>query len=128
MGDAMNLTTLLSAAISIKGVRSAAVVSSDGLVLEGASRDAQDPQDLGFAGGLLVSALASSRVLAGLLGEGELSQAMLEYETGPVLLIPLSAREDAPVMVATLEATSALGRARMGLRKLLPDIAQAAGA
>ena len=118
------LSALLSEVLGIKGVNSAAVVSGDGLILEGASHK---EEDLGFVGGLIISALSSSRVLARFLGDGELTQAMLEYEAGPVLLIPLAEREDAPVMVATLESPSVLGRARLQLRKLVPDIAKAVG-
>ncbi len=118
------LTALLNEVIGIKGVNSAAVVSGDGLILEGVSHN---QEDLGFVGGLIVSALSSSRVLARFLGDGELTQAMLEYEEGPVLLMPLSEEDDAPVMVATLESTSVLGRARFQLRKMIPDIAGAVG-
>lgn len=121
----MQLSELLKEVIGIRGVSSALVVSGDGLILEEASHDAQD---LSFVGGLMTSALAASRALVGFLGEGELQHAMIEYEQGPVLLIPLAEREDAPVMVATLESTSVLGRARFQLRKLVPEVAQAAGA
>ena len=117
----MSLPQLLQQVIDIKGVNSAAVVSGDGLMLEGASNN---DTDLSFVGGLIASGLASSRVLAGFLGDGEVSQTMIEYENGPVLLIPLGA-EEAHVMVATLESTAALGGARFKLRKLVPGIADA---
>jgi uncharacterized protein len=119
------LSALLNDALAIKGVTSAAVVSSDGLILEGASHD---ERNLGHVGGLITSALASSRALSGLLGDGELQQAMIEYENGPVLILPLSVREDAPVMVATLQSSAVLGRARLQLRRLVPEVAKAAGA
>lgn len=118
----MDLTTLLGDVMKLRGIKSAALVSGDGLVMESAG------EDLGFVGGLITSGLASSRVLASFLGDGELSQAMLEYEEGPVLLIPLSAREEAPVLVATLDSSAALGRVRLQLRKLLPAIKAAVGA
>ena len=117
----MTLSELLHQVTTIKGVSSAAIVSAEGEMVEhtGAS-DA----DAAFIGGLIASSLASSRVLAGLLGEGDVTQTMIEYEQGPVLLMPLGA-EDEPVMMTQLASTSALGRARFQLRKLVPDIARA---
>ncbi|HEX7022304.1 MAG TPA: roadblock/LC7 domain-containing protein [Trueperaceae bacterium] len=122
----MNLVGLLNQVLEIRGVTSAAVVSGEGFIVEGVSGN---DMDLGFVGGLIASSLASSRVLAGLLGEGEISQTMIEYEGGPVLLTPLDAgAEDGYVAVVTLDSAATLGRARFQLRKLLPEIAQAVAA
>lgn len=118
----MNLSELLVQVLEIKGVTSAAVVSEEGLVLEGVS---QDGQDLGFVGNIIASSLSSSRVLADLLGEGSVSQAMIEYQQGPVLMMPIHGGSDSHIMVVTLDSLATLGRARFKLRKLLPDVAQA---
>jgi predicted regulator of Ras-like GTPase activity (Roadblock/LC7/MglB family) len=117
----VNLVDLLQQALTIKGVTSVSVVSGDGAIVEGVSNN---NVDLGFVGGLIASSLASSQVLAGLLGDGEVSQTMIEYANGPVLLTPLKP-EEGYVAVVTLESTQILGRARFQLRKILPDIAQA---
>jgi predicted regulator of Ras-like GTPase activity (Roadblock/LC7/MglB family) len=118
----MNLKDLLQQVLEIRGVSSAAVVSEEGLVIEGASND---DTDIGFVGSIIASGLASSRVLASLLGEGEMSQAMIEYENGPVLLMPLTNSSQSYIMVTTLDSLASLGRARFKLRKLLPEVAQA---
>ena len=118
----MNLSELLVQVLEIRGVTSAAVVSEEGLVIEGASRD---DRDLGFVGNIIASGLASSRVLSELLGEGEISQTMIEYQDGPVLLMPINSNQEAHVMVVTLDSLTTLGRARFKLRKLLPEVAQA---
>jgi predicted regulator of Ras-like GTPase activity (Roadblock/LC7/MglB family) len=124
----MNLVDILNQVLEIKGVTSAAVVSGEGFIVEGVtSREV----DLGFVGGLIASSLASSQVLAGLLGEGEVNQMMIEYENGPVLFTPL--KTDTPddgsfVAVVTLDSTNTLGRARFQLRKLLPEIGRAINA
>ena len=119
----MNLVDLLKGVLAIKGVTSAAVVSGEGFIVEGVSND---DTDLGFVGGLIASSLASGRALAGLLGEGEIAQTMIEYENGPVLLTPIAgAPGDDFVAVVTLESTGTLGRVRFQLRKLLPEIAKA---
>ncbi len=121
----MSLVDCLNRVLDIKGVTSAAVVSAEGFIVEGASRN---DRDLSFVGGVIASGLASARVLAELLGEGEIQQTMIEYEDGPVLLMPLDKSEDSYVMVTTLDSIATLGRARFQLRKLLPEISQAVSA
>jgi len=115
----MSLPQLLEQVIEIKGISSSAVVSSSGELLEGAPHGGAD---LGVIDELITSGLASSRVLAELLGDGEVGQTMIEYENGPVLIMPLGSEDD-PVMVARLSSTSDLGRARFQLRKFVSDIA-----
>ena len=115
----MILADLLDQVAAIKGVGSAAVVSSDGFLLEGSSNNAVD---LNFVGGLIASAMASSRALASLLGEGPVQQTMIEYDQGPVLLVPLADGDDGYTMVVTLDDANTLGRVRFQLRRLLPDI------
>jgi len=124
----MQLAELLNQILEIRGVTSAAVVSGDGELLE---RVSQRQVDVTFVTGLLASSLASSRVLAGLLGDGEIIQIMLEYEQGPVLLTPLptdQAQSEGYLLVVTLDAVGNLGRVRFQLRKLLPNIAEALAA
>ena len=139
---------VLEQILAIRGVTRAALVDGVGETVLVA------PQGLdeGLAAGLITSSLATSRVLADLLGEGDLCQAMIDFENGPILLAPLlpvSATVDAMntanvtddsqpgtatpkptnadthVAVLTLDAASALGRVRLGLRKLLPELARA---
>ncbi len=143
---------VLERILEIRGVRSAAVVDGAGETVHAAPQ----ASDLNMVDnnrvannrvgnrvdGLTVSSLATSRVLADLLGEGELCQTMIDFETGPVLLAPLApgavradaqpgadasgpTGTDAYVAVLTLDAASALGRVRLGLRKRLPELARA---
>ena len=116
------LQDLLNEVLGIKGVTSAAVVSGEGLIIEGVT---SGQVDLEFVSGLIASGLASSRALAGLLGEGQITQAMIEYESGPVLLTPLQNDASDHVAVVTLESATTLGRVRFQLRKLLPEIGKA---
>ena len=121
----MSLADLLNEALTIKGVTSAAVVGQDGKLVEGASSSGQD---LSFIGGLITSGMASSRVLAELLGEGDITQTMIEFDEGPVLITPLGSASmgEGNVAVLTLGSAGDMGRARLKLRKLLPKIAEAA--
>ncbi len=101
------------------------MVSHEGLIVESVS---DGRVDLSFASGLIASSLASSQVLAGLMGEGELQQAMIEYDKGPILITPLQRADEATsdyVAVVTLSSTAFLGRAKFQLRKLLPKVSEA---
>ena len=63
----MNLASLLDQVLDIKGITSAAVVSGEGFIVEGSSKN---DRDLGFVGGVIASALALSRVLGSFLVKG----------------------------------------------------------
>ncbi len=118
----MSLATHLQGMLDIRGVTGAAIVSTDGFIVEGVT---SGDMDLSFIGGLVASSLASSRVLADLLGEGEIKQTMIEYENGPVLMIPLDSHDVAGyVAVLTLDTATTLGRVRFQLRKMLPELAE----
>lgn len=119
----MSLAGALSRVAALKGVASAALVSAGGEVLHSAG---DDPGRSATAAAAVTAALASSRALAELLGDGEVQQAMLEYANGPLLLAPLHPSPAAPVAVVALEPAGHLGRVRFGLRRLLPLLAEAA--
>lgn len=117
----MSLRSSLEGMLEVRGVTGAAVVSTDGFIVEGVTGS---EMDLGFIGGLVASSLASSNVLAELLGEGEVKQTMIEYENGPVLMTPLDAHGVAGyVAVLTLDSATTLGRVRFQLRRMLPELA-----
>lgn len=117
----MSLKSHLEGMLAIKGVTGAAIVSTDGFIVEGVSRA---DHDLSLIGGLVASSLASSKVLAGLMGEDEIRQTMIEYERGPVLMTPLDSHGVAGyVAVLTLDTATTLGRVRFQLRKMLPELA-----
>ncbi|SRR5690554_1268805 len=117
----MSLKSHLENMLAIKGVTGVAIVSTDGFIVEGAS---EEDFDLSFIGGLVASSLASSKVLADLMGEGDIKQTMIEYEKGPVLMTPLDSHGVAGyVAVLTLDTATTLGRVRFQLRKMLPELA-----
>lgn len=118
----MSLAPALADLLAVRGVRSAAVASLDGFVLEAAGPDAGEGDAIA---GLVAGALASSRALAELFGDGELRQATIEYERGPVLLAPLPEPARDHVAVLVLDDLAALGRARLALRRVRDALAQA---
>lgn len=118
----MSLAERLADLVAVRGVRSAAVASLDGFVLDAAGSGADEGDEIASR---VAGALASSRALAELFGDGELRQATIEYENGPVLLAPLPAPAADHVAVVVLDDLSALGRARLALRRVRQDLADA---
>lgn len=118
----MSVRPLLEALVAVRGVRSASVVGADGRVVDGVAGDGGDLQ---LVAQRVAAALGASRALSDLASDGELQQAFLEYEREPVLLAPLGAGEDDPVMVLTLHSVADLGRVRFQLRRTLPEVAAA---
>lgn len=116
----MTLKSRLQQILDIRGVTGAAVVSTDGRIIEGAARDGFD---LSFIGSVVASSLASGNILAELLGQSQPKQAMIEYENGPVLLAQLGDAGSGYLAVLTLDTAASLGRARLQLRSLLPELA-----
>jgi len=108
-----------------RGVRSVAIASLDGLVVEAVG---SSPADADEIAGLIAGGLASSLALAELFGDGELRQATIEYERGPVLLAPLAQPAEGHVAVMVLDELADLGRARLALRRTASDLAEATAA
>ncbi len=128
------MNDVLASALTVPGVTAAALLSGDGELLATATAEAPGFED---AGPQLAAALAAARVLSEPLGGG-LSQAVLEYRTGPVVLAfapdavgadgadadTVSAAEAASespshVLVLRLRTLADLGRARFELPRLL---------
>lgn len=124
----MALNQILTEVMQIKGVNSVAIVDSNGDVIESVSENDHDFANVSM---LVVEGIQSSRTLAGMLEEGELQQTILEFEQGPIILSPLkhqdylnNSTQDLPIAVVVLDSSNSLGRARLKLGKLLPQIAE----
>lgn len=115
----LSRSEVLDELMELRGVTSAAFVSSDGELLE--SR-AEGEHSLASVEAMLSSNLASSRVLAELLGAEVATQTMLEFGSGALLLTRLAETPEAPVNVVALTSVQDVGRVRFGLRRLLPQL------
>lgn len=119
----MSLRAPLERLAATRGVVSAAVASREGFVLDSVGGS---DEDLEFVAGVVASGLASSQALADLFGDGELRQATIEYDRGPVLLVPLEGEAADHLVLVVLDEMASLGRVRLQLRRLLPELARAA--
>lgn len=118
----MSLAERLADLIAVRGVRSAAIASLDGFLIDAAGDVADEADEVA---GRVAGALAASRSLAELFGDGELRQATIEFEHGPMLLMPLPAPADGHIVVMVLEDLASLGRARLALGRARQQLADA---
>jgi uncharacterized protein len=119
------LQAALRALLEVRGITSAAVAGADGELVDGLSLG---EEELAALRELIPTALASSRALGGLLEEGSVRQALIEYREGPVLLAPIeggSGDEGGPVAVIGLANVTDLGRVRFQLKRHLAALAEA---
>lgn len=123
----MDLKTVLDEIVRIKGVTSVALIGHDGFVVESMAAEGVSI-DLDFLGGVAASSLASSQSLAEFFGKGDVNQAMIEFEEGPVLLTPVGEKGRQYLLLNTLDSTQNLGRVRFQLKKYLPRVLEAAQA
>ena len=101
----------------VEGIRSAAIVSMDGFVIESvASRNDVDTEAVGA---VVSTALGSTQVMGGELRVGKLTQLMVEYDDGVVVVTSLGNRA-ALAVVASMGAN--LGNVRFQVKKRVAEL------
>jgi len=107
---------------SLSGVSLAAIVATDGLLIEGVA----DPDvDMDAICAVASNGLVMAEALGREINKGGTAQAILEYENGLVVLEPLS--DDAMVLIAS-DRRNNLGRIRFVLNQYHETLAQAVNA
>jgi predicted regulator of Ras-like GTPase activity (Roadblock/LC7/MglB family) len=101
----------LEALMALPGVRGAGVATADGDMREVVGAG---PGDEAEVRDRIAGSLASSHALAELFGDGELRQATIGFDSGPVVLQPLPGSHGA-LLVVLLRHEAALGRVRAAL-------------
>lgn len=125
MSGSAGLQAALRDLLAVRGITSAAVAAADGELVEGLSLG---EEELAGLRELVPTALASSQVLGGLMEDGAVRQALIEYREGPVLLAPIGGGpdgEEGHVAVIGLAGVGDLGRVRFQLKRHLAALAQA---
>ncbi len=119
---AKTLKELLGEYKKIDGVDMAAVVGSDGLVIESIAKGGVDVDAIGA---LADNGLAMARALGMQIDKGEPLQTLLEYERGIVVLESLG--EDGIIVVTSSRAQD-LGRIRFVTNRSRKDLREAINA
>ncbi len=102
----------------VRGVRAVALLSEDGFVVEELKEEGTPEATVLSAQAATV--LGTAQALAQSLGE-ETEEVMVEYPEGTLLLVPLAGHH----LLLFLEDVQSLGRARLALRRVLPEIKEA---
>jgi len=98
-----------------EGVLAVALVGEDGFVIESVRKDGA--ADIDFVGGAATAAMASSKALADHLNKGDVKEVMVEYNEGPLLMIPIKTNNSEYTLVMLLDDVQNLGRIRFQLKK-----------
>ncbi len=110
---------VLEALTATRGVLVAALLSEDGFVVEEARREgAPEP---GLLSARAVTVLGTAKALGQTLGQEALEEVMVEYPEGALLLAPLPGYH----LLLFLEGVRSLGRARLALKRALPQLREA---
>ncbi len=110
----MTVMDFLNQIAADDSVMAVALVGEDGFIIESVRKEGA--AEIDFVGGAATAAMASSRALADHLQKGEVQEVMVEYEEGPLLMVPVSA-SGAYTLVLLLDSVQSLGRVRFQLKK-----------
>jgi len=115
-----NLKEVLNDLSKVEGINAAVVVSRDGFVIEGATRNGS--LDAEAVGAVISAGLGSSEVMGRELNVGQMSQMMVEYGKG---FIVVSFLGEGAALATVAEATANLGNVRYQVKKRAPLIEKA---
>ncbi|MHB1343637.1 MAG: roadblock/LC7 domain-containing protein [Thermoleophilia bacterium] len=115
-----SLKDVLLALTKVEGINTAVIASRDGFVIDGVT--GADSLDTDAVGAVISTGIGSSEVMGRELGVGDMSQSMIEYGKGIVMISFLGA-DAILAVVADLQAN--LGNIRYQVKKHLPYIEQA---
>jgi predicted regulator of Ras-like GTPase activity (Roadblock/LC7/MglB family) len=113
------LNSVLERFLTIDGVSLAAVVGTDGLVIENAG---QPGFDVEAVSAVATSALGAAQSLAEEVTKGRLVQAMVEFENGVIVMEPVG---ELGVLLVLTESTASIGRVRLVARRERQAVEQA---
>ncbi len=115
-----NLKSQLSDLVKVEGINAAVVVGRDGFVIEGISNDGK--LDVETVGAVISTGLGSSEVMGKELGVGALSQSLIEFDNG-VLVMGTIGKDALLCLVCSTGAN--LGNVRLQMKKRSPELTAA---
>ena len=111
-----NTRNILAALTAVDGINSAVCVGRDGFVIDAAAAPGADVDAIGA---MVSTGLGSAESVGKELGVGALTQAMMEYKDGVIVMTAIGA--DAILAVVAAESSS-LGNVRMQVKKRKRDL------
>jgi uncharacterized protein len=113
-----NLKSQLGDFAKVDGINAAVVVGRDGFVIEGISNDGR--LDVEAVGAVISTGLGSSEVMGRELSVGSLTQSMIEFDNGVLVMGTLG--KDA-LLCLVCQPGANLGNVRLQMKKRAPDMA-----
>jgi hypothetical protein len=107
---------LLNELVRVEGINTAVVVGRDGFVIEG---EAKGRADMEAVGAVISTGIGASEVMGSSLSVGEMTQGMVEYRDG-VIVMGLLGRKAVLAVVADTQAN--LGNVRYQVKQRAPEI------
>jgi predicted regulator of Ras-like GTPase activity (Roadblock/LC7/MglB family) len=113
-----SLKNQLNDLVKVEGINAAVVVGRDGFVIEGIAQDGN--LDVEAVGAVISTGLGTSEVVGRELNVGTLTQSMLEFDKGVLVMGTLGT--DA-LLCLVCQLGSNLGNVRLQMKKRTPDLA-----
>ncbi|MBM4326328.1 MAG: dynein regulation protein LC7 [Deltaproteobacteria bacterium] len=107
----------LSELLKVDGVNTAVVVGRDGFVIDGLTNGAA--MDVEAIGAVISTGVGTAEVMGRELKVGAMSQGMMEYKDG-IILMSFLGRE--AILACVAEANANLGNVRYQIKKFSPEI------
>ncbi|MHB8618279.1 MAG: roadblock/LC7 domain-containing protein [Chloroflexota bacterium] len=108
--------------VALEGVCLAMVVGTDGLVVESVRDEGADACDVEAVGAVATAGLEAGRALAREVTRGDLTQTLVEFERGLLVIEPIG---KLGILVVLSQSASTIGRVRLVLRRERPALEEA---
>ncbi len=112
----VSIRSLLHDLVSVDGINTAVLISRDGFVIEGVTTGKLDTEAVGA---VVATGIGSAEVMGRELQTGEMTQTMLEYANGVIVMGVLG---DEIILAVVAELGASLGNVRYQVKKMRPKL------
>jgi len=112
-----SITSVLSEFLDIGGVKSAAVVGRDGFVIDSVTTEKVDMEALGA---MVATAIGTSEALGNEFNFGRMSQYLIEFEHGKVVIAAVGN----DILAIFTDESAVIGGVRYLVKKKMPSLAE----
>lgn len=112
------INDLLNTLLSVDGIQAAALIGSDGFVI---NQQCKNPEiDMETVGAIVIGGLQSSESIGSELKVGKVEQNMVEYNNG--ILLSKTSPDGTTILTVVADQSALLGNIRYQVAKLMPEI------